>query len=145
MLGHLGRWIWGLLLSKHQHHEYGFHTTTAAGFAGIDGRFWCNFHLGAGGGYSHSWLDWAGHHGNAKLWSGYGFAYASWDLCHFFLDGMFIGAYNHYKEKRDIEFLIFDREARRQPQRLYFSRTAYCRCSIQSLLCRSDSARSSGL
>jgi outer membrane autotransporter protein len=57
-------------------------------------------------------LNWAGGHGNSHIKSGYGFAYGTWHVRHFFLDAEFVGGSNNYKANRHIGFLAIDRHAR---------------------------------
>lgn len=100
------------LQQDRQHEQYGFHAATGAALAGIDGHATPHLHLGLGGAYSRTHLKWAGSHGNSHISSGYGFAYGTWNVRHFFLEGSFVGGYNNYKANRHIGFLAIDRHAK---------------------------------
>jgi outer membrane autotransporter protein len=107
-------WIDGFgdaLQQDHQDGEYGFHTATGAALVGFDGHLLRRFHLGIGGAYTWTSLDWSGDHGKGNISSGYGFAYGTWKAPRFFLDTSFLGAYNGYKANRHVDFLAIDRHA----------------------------------
>jgi len=101
-----------ILQQDHQRGQYGFHAETGAALIGFDGHATCNLHLGFGGAYTWTNLKWSGHHGNSHISSGYGFAYGTWNVRHFFLDASFVGGCNNYEAKRHISFLNVHRNAK---------------------------------
>ena len=109
--------IWGDLFGDfmqqdHQRHQYGFHAASGGALLGLDGRALPHFHLGIGGGYTWTNLEWAGAHGKGEISSGYGFAYGSWHRSKVFIDAAFIGGSNHYEATRHVSFLSFNRHAK---------------------------------
>jgi len=95
---------WDTYLQKREGKEVGFHADTGYGFIGLDYQPICDALIGISVGYTYSDLAWKESRGTGTIQSGYGALYGSW-LCNgFFVDGVFLGAYNHYNEKRDLRF-----------------------------------------
>ena len=113
--------IWGdffgdFMQQDRQRHQYGFHAATGGALLGLDGQATPHFHVGVGGAYTWTNLEWAGAHGKGEISSGYGFAYGSWHRSKAFFDAAFIGGSNYYEATRHISFLSFNRHAKSNHQ-----------------------------
>ena len=108
-------WVEGIgkyVNQDRQQQNRGFHASTAGFAAGADGRIAKKIYLGALFGYTNTDLDWNASAGDADINSYYGSLYGTWYNRHVFVDAAFIGGYNRYNEKRNIDFSGIDRTAR---------------------------------
>ncbi len=98
----------------HQQQNHGYHLGTGGGLAGADYEVYSNTRLGAAVGYTFTDLKWNGSAGDADINSYYGSFYGNWFCKRAFVDGSFIGSYNHYHAKRHIKFPGINRHARNE-------------------------------
>ncbi|MBI2743556.1 MAG: autotransporter outer membrane beta-barrel domain-containing protein [Chlamydiales bacterium] len=94
--------------------QTGFHTSTGGGLVGMDYGCLSNFFVGANLAYTCSDVDFRSSAGSGHISSYYGGIYSTWFNELAYADASFIGAYNHYRASRKIEFTGVDRRAKNQ-------------------------------
>ncbi len=97
-------WVTPFVEWAHQvsmHEQLGFRTWTTGATVGAD-RQWDCFAAGAILAYTYNHIGWTQSNTNGQVQSGYGGLYASWNRDWYYVEGAFIGAYNHYHGKRGI-------------------------------------------
>jgi fibronectin-binding autotransporter adhesin len=98
----------------HQHRQtsnFGFHSDTLVGAAGLDYHFPSNTYVGLVGAYTYSDVDWRHSQADGNINSYYGGLYTSWLNDYAYLNLSAIGAYNNYGSSRKIKFGTIDRHA----------------------------------
>lgn len=86
---------------KHYGHMDRFKAEAVGVITGLDYCFCENYTLGAAFAYSHTWLDWRGHHGHGNIDSYYGVLYGRYEGCCVNIDLSAIGGgSSHHLDRR---------------------------------------------
>ncbi len=108
--------VWGTALNgwewqENRGREPGYRVISPGFLIGADALLGRKGIVGAGAGYTHSFLEWKQGRGSGDIDSAYLTAYGRWVEGRGFLFGALMGSYQHYQGKRKIAFGGIDRSA----------------------------------
>lgn len=89
---------------KSTHTDKGYHANSLGTFFGFDKEYLNRLYVGFGGGYTFTNLNWQSGVGKGFINSYYGLAYALYKGSYWYVEGEFMGGYNHYHANRNIRF-----------------------------------------
>jgi fibronectin-binding autotransporter adhesin len=99
-------------IQKSKEHQPGYHNKGGGVVLGSDYQAIENLYFGVATAYSYSDVHWTSSRGHATIGSYYGGVYTTWRPEYFYLNGSFIGSYNDYQERRNINFPGIHRRAK---------------------------------